>query len=42
LEKDEWRRRRCEVGLAHEKRGDGLLAKGAPAKAIGEAYYLAY
>jgi esterase FrsA len=42
LDKDEWGKRWCEVGLAHERRGDDLLAKGAPAKAIGEAYYLAY
>lgn len=42
LDKDEWGRRWCEVGLAHEKHGDELLAKGAPAKEIGDAYYLAY
>jgi pimeloyl-ACP methyl ester carboxylesterase len=42
LDKDEWGRRWCEAGLAHEKRGDELAAKGAPAKEIGEAYYLAY
>ena len=42
LDKDEWGTRWCAVGLAHEKRGDELLAKGARAKDIGEAYYLAY
>jgi pimeloyl-ACP methyl ester carboxylesterase len=42
LDKDEWGRRWCDVGLAHEKRGDDLLARSAPAKEIGEAYYLAY
>jgi esterase FrsA len=42
LEKDEWGKRWCDVGLAHEQRGDDLLAKKAPRKEIGEAYYLAY
>jgi len=42
LDKDEWGKRWCDVGLNHEKRGDELAAKGAPAKAIGQAYYLAY
>ena len=42
LDKDEWGKRWCEAGLAHERRGDELLAKGAGAKEIGEAYYLAY
>jgi esterase FrsA len=42
LEKDEWGRRWCDAGRAHEKRGDELAAKGAPVKEIAEAYYLAY
>jgi esterase FrsA len=42
LDKDEWGKRWCDVGLAYERRGDDLLAKNAPAKEIGEAYYLAY
>jgi esterase FrsA len=42
LDKDEWGTRWCNVGLDHERRGDALLARGAPAKEIGEAYYLAY
>jgi len=42
LDKDEWGRRWCDLGLAHDRRGDDLLAKHAPRKEIGEAYYLAY
>ena len=42
LDKDEWGKRWCDAGLALERRGDDLLAKNAPAKEIGEAYYLAY
>ena len=42
LDKDEWGKRWCDIGLAHERRGDELAAKGAPAKEIREAYYLAY
>ena len=42
LDKDEWGTRWCEVGLAHERRGDELAAKRAPVKEIGAAYYLAY
>jgi esterase FrsA len=42
LEKDEWGKRWCDVGLAHEQRGDDLLAKNAPRKETGEEYYLAY
>ena len=42
LDKDEWGKRWCEVGLAHERRGDELAHKAAAAKEIGDAYYLAY
>jgi len=42
LDKDEWGKRWCDAGLALERRGDDMLAKNAPAKEIGEAYYLAY
>jgi esterase FrsA len=42
LDKDEWGKRWCDVGLAHESHGDELLAQGARAKEIGDAYYLAY
>ena len=41
LDTDEWGKRWCDVGLAHDRRGDDLLAKNAPRKEIGEAYYLA-
>jgi esterase FrsA len=42
LDKDEWGKRWCDVGRAHEQRGDALLKQGARPKEIGEAYYLAY
>ena len=42
LEPNQWGEKWCKAGLAHEAKGDALLQQGAPAKAVGDEYYLAY
>ncbi len=42
LDRDEWAREWCKVGLKHEAEGDELVKKGAPAKEIAETYHLAF
>ena len=42
LEPNQWGEKWCKAGLAHEAKGDALLKQGAPAKEVGEEYYLAY
>jgi esterase/lipase len=42
LEPNQWGEKWCKAGLAHEAKGDALLKQGAPAKDVGEEYYLAY
>src|SRR3954447_23879284 len=42
LDRDEWAREWCKVGLAHESQGDALVKQGAPAKEIAETYLLAF
>lgn len=42
LEPNQWGEKWCKAGLEHEAKGDALLKQGAPAKEVGEEYYLAY
>jgi len=42
LEPNQWGEKWCKAGLEHEAKGDALLKQGAPAKDVGEEYYLAY
>ena len=42
LDKDEWGSKWCQVGLAHEARGDALAKSNAPPGQIRDAYDLAF
>ena len=42
LDRDEWAREWCKVGLAYEARGDERAKAGAPAKELAETYELAF
>src|SRR5262245_1663249 len=42
LDPEPWGKLWCDMGLRHEARGDELLKQRAPAKQIGDEYYLAY
>ena len=42
LDKDEWGSKWCQVGLAHEARGDALAKNNAPPAEIRDAYDLAF
>ena len=42
LDKDEWGSKWCQVGLAHEARGDALAKNNAPPGQIRDAYDLAF
>ena len=39
LDKDEWAREWCKVGLAYEAKGDELVKKGAPAAEIADTFH---
>ena len=42
LDKDEWAREWCKVGLEHEKHGDERARAGAPSKELAEIYHSAF
>lgn len=42
LDKEEWGKKWCQVGLAHEAKADARAKQGAPAKELAEEYDLAF
>src|SRR5215213_4724482 len=42
LNRDEWAKAWCDIGLAYEAKGDELAKEGASPKELGELYNLAF